>query len=142
MRNPCRKPEGAETYLFLLGALHPGSVIQHLYCSQPVGAGTPLRSPTGFQGRNSPSFFQVSGTASLGFGAPSQEAVTGSRPEPGQGPSERHEGWCTGRQATATSGGAGCPPLPTSGLRPSTCCRNGLNQNMTDFEYQEEKHSG
>lgn len=66
MRNPCRKPEGAETYLFLLGALHPGSVIQHLYCSQPVGAGTPLRSPTGFQGRNSPSFFQVSGTASLG----------------------------------------------------------------------------
>lgn len=41
---PSRNLNVAESYLFLLGDLHPGSVIQHLYRSQPRGAGTPSAS--------------------------------------------------------------------------------------------------
>ena len=60
-RNSSRKLTVAESYLFLLGDLHPGSVIQHLYRSQPRGAGTPQRSSTGFQGRNIPGLLSTKG---------------------------------------------------------------------------------
>ena len=66
-RNSSRKLNVAESYLFLLGDLHPGSVIQHLYRSQPRGAGTPQRSSTGFQDEISPAFSQPRVTAGPGI---------------------------------------------------------------------------
>lgn len=54
-------------YLFLLGGLHPGSVIQHLSRCQPGRAGTPQCSPPDLQSRTSPGF--------------SHTATTSTRPE-------------------------------------------------------------
>lgn len=44
--NTSQEPTEGVHYLFLLGGLHPGSVVQHVCRGQPAGAGTPRCPPT------------------------------------------------------------------------------------------------
>lgn len=62
----CQKTEGGTSYLFLLGVLHPGSVIQHLDSSQPTGAGPPQPSPTGLRSRTIPRLLPTKGQVGPG----------------------------------------------------------------------------
>lgn len=56
------------SYLFLLGGLHPGTVIRHRHRSPRLGAGTPPPLPTGFRSRTVPRLLPTRGWLALAPG--------------------------------------------------------------------------